>query len=187
MRVVLVAVDDFTEDHLRRIRKAVEEWALVRQIPQATSPEQYCAEIQAADIVVGWPEPKWLLGSRVQLLQIGSSGWDAYEHAGLENCGIAICSGRGIYSTAVAEHCIAMMLALARRLPVHVRDRQQRVFCRHPPYQEVAGTTACIVGLGSIGMQLAARCKGLGMRVVGVFRGDSQQCPEIDEMFSNPN
>jgi phosphoglycerate dehydrogenase-like enzyme len=181
---ILVAVDDFADNQFDRICNAVQGWASVRRIPQSTPPEQYRAELQHAQIVVGWPDPRWLPGTNVRLVQIGSSGWDAYEGSELRDSGIAICSGRGIYSIGVAEHCIAMMLALARRLPLHIRDMQQRVFRRHAPYAEIAGTTACIVGPGSIGMELASRCNGLGMRVIAVARDDSKIIPPLEKIFA---
>src|ERR1700677_2457452 len=181
---ILVAVDDFTEQHVDRISEAAQGWGVVRRIPQTTAPEDYQAELQQAQIVVGWPDPRWLRGTGVRLLQIGSSGWDAYETAEMRASGIVVCSGRGIYSIGVAEHCIAMMLALARRLPAHFHDQQQRMFRRDAPYPEIAGATACIVGPGSIGMELVSRCRGLGMRVIAVAReGSTIQAP-IEQMFS---
>ena len=71
---------------------------------------------------------------------------------------------------AVAEHAVAMMLALARRLPRHVRDMDERRWQRQPVYQELTGTTVCVVGLGDIGTEIARRCLGLGMKVTGVRR-----------------
>jgi phosphoglycerate dehydrogenase-like enzyme len=180
---ILVAVDDFTDNQFDRICNAVQGWALVRRIPQSTPSEQYRAELERAQIVVGWPDPRLLPGTSVRLVQIGSSGWDAYEGSELRDSGIAICSGRGIYSIGVAEHCIAMMLALARRLPLHIHDMQQKVFRRHPGYAEIAGTTACIVGPGNIGMELASRCNGLGMRVIAVARDESKISPLMEKMF----
>jgi D-2-hydroxyacid dehydrogenase (NADP+) len=180
---ILVAVDDFTEQHVDRISEAAQGWGVVRRIPQTTAPEDYQAELQRAQIVVGWPDPRWLGGTGVRLLQIGSSGWDAYESAEMRASGIVVCSGRGIYSIGVAEHCIAMMLALARRLPAHIYDKRQKAFRRHSPYAEIAGTTACIVGPGSIGMELASRCNGMGMHVMGVVRDESRIVPQMEKIF----
>jgi D-2-hydroxyacid dehydrogenase (NADP+) len=181
---ILIAVDDFMEHHIDRISDAVQEWGVIRRTPQGAGPDEYQSELQRAQIVVGWPDPRWLSGTAVALLQIGSSGWDAYDTAEMRESGIVVCSGRGIYSVGVAEHCIAMMLVLARRLPVHFRDQQQRIFQRHAPYAEIAGATACIVGPGSIGMELASRCRGLGMRVIAVAReGSTIQAP-IEQIFS---
>jgi D-2-hydroxyacid dehydrogenase (NADP+) len=181
---ILIAVDDFTEHHIDRISDAVRGWGVILRMPPGAALGDYQAELQRAQIVVGWPDPQWLPGTAVTLLQIGSSGWDAYDTAEMRSSGIVVCSGRGIYSIGVAEHCIAMMLALARRLPVHFHDQQQRLFRRHAPYSEIAGATACIVGPGSIGMELASRCRGLGMRVIAVARDESGNYAPIEQIFS---
>jgi phosphoglycerate dehydrogenase-like enzyme len=182
MTRILIAVDDFTSAQMERVRDAVRSWARVHQIPQGTGPQMYQKELEDADVVIGWPPPELLAGSGIQLVQTGSSGWDGYEDQGLKESGIALCTGRGIYSVGVAEHCIAMMLALTRRLPIHFRDQQQKIFCRRPPYAEITGATACIVGLGSIGLGVSSRCLGLGMRVIGVTR-DGTSRSSIDEIF----
>jgi phosphoglycerate dehydrogenase-like enzyme len=185
IRRILVAVDDFTETHLARMRSAVEPWGAVETLPQSASSEAYSAAMRDQDAVVGWPDPDVLLASAVSFLQLGSSGWDSYQDRGLEQHGVAVCSGRGIYSASVAEHCLAMMFALTRRLPVHLRDQEQHVFRRRPPYPEVGGATACIVGLGHIGLELAWRCKGIGMHVIGVSKSLSGSYPSVDRVFGS--
>jgi D-2-hydroxyacid dehydrogenase (NADP+) len=181
---ILIGVDDFTEDHLARIRAAARPWADVDTVPQSVSIGEYRSKMQNADVVVGWPQPDSLISTPVRLLQLGSSGWDRYEGKGLESLGIIICSGRGIHSIGVAEHCLAMMFALARRLPDHARDKEHRVFKRHTPYMELTGATACIVGLGDIGSELAQRCKGIGMKVIGVVRDVRRSYPAVDQVFA---
>jgi phosphoglycerate dehydrogenase-like enzyme len=183
MQKILVAVDDFTEGHLTRIRMGVQQWAVVETLPQSAPVSEYLARLQDKDAIVGWPQPELLHSTPVKLLQIGSSGWDSYEGKGLESCGIMLCTAKGVYSIGVAEHCLAMMFALTRRLQRHVLDKQQKVFCRHPPYGEVTGATACIVGLGQIGLELASRCRGIQMRVIGVAREPSRAYPNIDHVF----
>jgi D-2-hydroxyacid dehydrogenase (NADP+) len=180
---ILVAVDDFTGLHIDQLREASRGWGLVRRISQTAAPELYQAELKEAQIVIGWPPAQWLPGSGIQLVQIGSSGWDAYEGYELKESGIALCNARGVYSIGVAEHCIAMMMALARRLPVHFRDQQEKQFRRHWPYAEITGTTACIVGLGSIGTELATRCRALGMKTVAVIRDPAKASSAVDRCF----
>ena len=181
MRQVLVAVDSFSEEQFGRVCQAVKEWAEVERIPQSSSPDEYRQKIRLKDIIVGWPRPEWVVGTNVRLLLIGSSGWDAYQNKGLEESGILLCSGRGVYTIGVAEHCIAMMFALTRRLQAHFQDKNDRIFRRLPPYQEVTGSTACIVGLGEIGTELARRCACLGMKVLGIVKDVDRAYTGVDE------
>ena len=77
-----------------------------------------------------------------------------------------------------------MMLGLVRRIPAYVHDKDNRQFRRHQPYPaEIAGTTALLVGVGSIGSEIARRCKGLDMRVIALVRDTTKHCQWADELY----
>jgi phosphoglycerate dehydrogenase-like enzyme len=88
---------------------------------------------------------------------------------------VQLASARGVNARAVAEHVMALMLALARRLP-EARDNQAKHFWRgmivDPTRREdeLAGKTLVIVGLGQIGGRLAQLAKAFDMRVIGSRR-----------------
>jgi len=75
----------------------------------------------------------------------------------------------------VAEHAIALILALARRLP-EARDNQRKHVWRGmigdlaAREDELGGKTLLIVGLGDIGGRLARLAKAFDMRVIGLRR-----------------
>jgi phosphoglycerate dehydrogenase-like enzyme len=181
---VLVAVDLFEERHLERIAGAVEGWASWESIGHPAPAPIYEKGLARAELMMGWPDPKPLARSPVRLLQLPSVGYDDYAGCGLERKpGFVLCNARGVMSVQVAEHGIALMLALTRRIADHVGDQRERRWRRRSSYLEVAGTTACIVGLGSIGTQLARRCAGLGMEVVGVRGGPHKLHPVVKRMY----
>ncbi|WP_185731372.1 D-2-hydroxyacid dehydrogenase [Larkinella rosea] len=187
-RRILIAIDDFSASHLDHLRKTVDDRAELVVIPQNAPEPKYRAALLHADVVVGWPKAEWLLKTPVKFLQIGSSGWDDYQNKGLPEHGITLCNGRGIYSVGVAEHAIGMMMALVRRIPTHVHDKDERKFRRHLPYPtEITGSTALIVGLGDIGTELAKRCKGLEMKVIAVVRRPANQSDWVDEWVLLPD
>lgn len=168
---VLSAVDAFTVDQEVSLATAIEGWAVLRTLPQESTPELWTADLATAIAVVGWPPPASLLDSPARLVQLGSAGFDDYLGHGLEsNAGLHLCTARGVMSEPVAEHAIALMLSLVRQLPLHGRDIAEGRWKRADAdqYREIAGTTACIVGLGDIGTAIARRCRALGQRVVGV-------------------
>ncbi|HTH72522.1 MAG TPA: NAD(P)-dependent oxidoreductase [Candidatus Pristimantibacillus sp.] len=71
--------------------------------------------------------------------------------------------------SAVAEYAVTIMMNLARRVPMLIRDNFPLDFAHDfLKYQgtDLAGKTAGIIGLGNIGGAIAARCAGLGMKVV---------------------
>jgi phosphoglycerate dehydrogenase-like enzyme len=78
----------------------------------------------------------------------------------------------GIHAIPISEHIVAMMLALARRLPEVIRQQPQHLW--HRPerllVRELAGSTAVVIGLGAIGGRTARLLHGLEVRVIGVRR-----------------
>ena len=111
----------------------------------------------------------------LRFIQSISAGTDQYDHEALRVRGIRLASAQGANEGAVAEHALALMLALARRLP-QARDNQARRHWRgmisDPALreEEVSGKTLLIVGLGRIGSRLAALAAGLGMHVIATKR-----------------
>ena len=78
-----------------------------------------------------------------------------------------VTSMRGIHGPQMAEMALMLMFALARDLPRMVRNQQQEVWDRFLQ-RRLYGKTVVILGVGISGIELAARCKALGMKVVGI-------------------
>lgn len=70
----------------------------------------------------------------------------------------------------VAEHGFALLLALSKNLVTHDKDLRKGVWhgwMANEPNFEVYGKTLGIIGLGSIGREMAKRAKAFGMKVIG--------------------
>lgn len=103
---------------------------------------------------------------------------------------VVITNAREIHGPVVAEHALALVLALAKRLPQAMRYQakrhwaQQTMWDERPRPREVAGATVAVVGMGSIGREFTARAKALGMRVLAV-RENPKKGPEgADAVYS---
>jgi D-2-hydroxyacid dehydrogenase (NADP+) len=98
------------------------------------------------------------------------------------NSEIVVTNGSEVHGGVVAEHAIALVLAMAKRLPsavLYQRDRrwaQEELWNEHPHPREVQGATLVVVGLGTIGRSVADMASALGMHVLAV-RGDPQKGP----------
>jgi phosphoglycerate dehydrogenase-like enzyme len=79
-----------------------------------------------------------------------------------------------VHGPVVAEHVLALMFALAKRLPTALRMQQRHQWGQEqmteevPPLRELRDSTLGIVGVGSIGGEVARVASALGMRVIGV-------------------
>ena len=88
---------------------------------------------------------------------------------------IALTNSRGIAATPIAEHVIAVTLALLRDLPL-AWERQrdgawaQNEFHHRRPLRTLDGARLLIVGLGSIGVRTARLAAAFGARVTGIRR-----------------
>jgi phosphoglycerate dehydrogenase-like enzyme len=112
---------------------------------------------------------------RLRFIQSIGAGTDQFSREALKHQGVRLASARGVNARAVSEHVMALMLALARRLP-EARDSQAKRVWRAmigDPTQredELGGKLLLIVGLGQIGGRLAQLAKAFDMRVIGIRR-----------------
>jgi D-2-hydroxyacid dehydrogenase (NADP+) len=142
------------------------------------SAEALAAEIGGADVLVVsglWHNELIAQAPRLRFIQSISAGVNQYDCDALRAHGIRLASAQGVNERAVAEHAIALVLALARQLP-EARDNQARRFWRGmlSDYarreQEIGDKTMLIVGLGRIGARLAGLARAFGMRVIATRR-----------------
>jgi phosphoglycerate dehydrogenase-like enzyme len=112
--------------------------------------------------------------------------WIESLAAGVENClavpglrarGLLLTNMRAVDSAVIAEHAIALMLALAHGLDVFAADTANGqwnvVHGATTPMQSLDGKTLLVVGLGGIGTEVARRGHALGMTVVATRDGDT--------------
>jgi phosphoglycerate dehydrogenase-like enzyme len=113
--------------------------------------------------------------SKLRFIQAIGAGTDQFRLEELRKRGIRLASARGVNYRAVAEHAMALILALSRRLP-EARDNQAKRVWRgmigdlSRREDELGGKTLLVVGLGQIGGRLAQLAKAFDMRVVGLRR-----------------
>lgn len=105
----------------------------------------------------------------LKLLQLVSAG---FEHIDLDLCkslGLAVANNGGTNSIDVAEHTIALMLGVYRRLIDLDADVRADDWNKMPTGEctyTIHGKTVGIIGLGHIGRQVAERLKPFGPRLI---------------------
>ena len=118
------------------------------------------ALVEGATVVLG-NLPAAVLGVSPTLkwLQTWSAGVDAYLKPGAPPDGAMLTSAVGAYGPSVAEHMLASMLTLMKRLHRY-RDRQHaHRWADLGTVKSPVGATVLVVGAGDIGTTFAALCK----------------------------
>lgn len=104
---------------------------------------------------------------------------------------VVITNARNVHAPVVAEHALAVVFALAKRLPTAFefqkkkRWAQQQIWEERPTIREIEGSTVVLVGMGSIGREFTSRAKVLGMNVVAVREHPEQGTGGADEVISH--
>ncbi len=101
-------------------------------------------------------------------------GYDAINVPAASENQIAVCITPGANNRAVADFAFALILASARRLMENLTVVPQGGWKRYQG-KDLPGSTLGIVGLGSIGREVAKRAQGFDMRVLAydVFQDES--------------
>lgn len=87
---------------------------------------------------------------------------------------VVVTNASSVYGPIVAEHAMALLLAMARHLPSSVRYQQQHVWAQEavwregPHFRELTGATLGLIGVGGIGGEVARRAVPFGMRLLAV-------------------
>lgn len=105
---------------------------------------------------------------RARFVQLLSAGADAAAFRVIPP-GATIACNAGAYAVPVAEHALALTLALAKRLPYNQRRMEAGGF-GSAPTARLEGAVAAIVGFGGIGRRCARYFRALGMRIYAVNR-----------------
>ena len=108
---------------------------------------------------------------------------------GLDNIDVACCTRKKIAVTnvpdycliEVAEHALALMLSLARKVAFYHRETKSGRYdlAAGAALLRIEGQTLGIVGLGNIGRVLAAKAQGLGLKVIATSRSQRGVPPGI--------
>jgi D-2-hydroxyacid dehydrogenase (NADP+) len=146
--------------------------------------EQAVTQAPDAQVLMGFCNQEiFAVAPELHWIQVYSAGVDScVVHPGLHEGDKLLTNAQRIGSPALAEHSIAMMMALVRGLDVYHANQLQGNWERNPgiereQFMELEGRTVLVVGLGGIGTQTAKRAHGLGMRVIAT-RGSRREGPD---------
>ena len=135
------------------------------------SPDRLIERVRDAEVVINirssskFGEEVFRHTPGLRLLSLWGTGTDNVDLAAAVRHGITVTNTPGVSAFSVAEHTLALMLAVARGIPA--QDTAVRAG-RWPRGQgiELRGKTIGVIGLGAIGRRFAELCRAIGMRVI---------------------
>jgi D-3-phosphoglycerate dehydrogenase / 2-oxoglutarate reductase len=104
---------------------------------------------------------------KLRVVARAGAGVDNIDVEAATERGVLVVNAPGGNTVAAAEHTVAMLLALARRIPAADASMKRGEWARSRFVGvEVRGKTLGLVGLGRVGTEVARRAQGLEMRVL---------------------
>jgi len=180
----IVVADVPLADTLRSVLPGIE----VVGVPGLRNFAGMAKVVDDADALIGLCTPEIVArGKRLTWVQLLNAGADSCTNIpAVKERGLLVTNLQRIQGPHMAEHAMALILALSRALPQYMVEQQAGAFTRgfrelraERPI-EVEGKTLLVVGLGGIGTEVAKRAYGLGMHVIAT-RNSRREGPDYVE------
>jgi D-3-phosphoglycerate dehydrogenase len=161
---------------LQRIREAGE---LVVHTGKPANDAQFIERIGDADaLMLGWGLPADVMRAAPNLELVAFVGIGAGNFVDLDAAadrGITVCNTPGYADNTVAEHALAMMLAMARHVGRLDRGLRAGRWNQEIPGVELRGKNLGLVGFGGIAARFAELAGGIGMNMRAWTRNPSPE------------
>jgi len=154
--------------------------------------DRIATELSAAEIAVTWslrPE-QFAFAKNLRWIHSPAAAVHQLMFPQFINSDVILTNARQVHGPVVAEHVLALIFALAKKLPDAVRLQQKHAWGQellwrgHPRPREVSGATLGLIGLGSIGREVARKAAVLGMHVIAVRENPEKGTPEgVQQVF----
>lgn len=149
-------------------------------------------ELPDTDIFVGWrllPD-QFAAAKHLKWIHAPTAAVHQLMFPELVQSQVRITSSTGVHGPVVAEHALAVLLALAKRLPQAIAYQEKKIWSQRqlwsqrPRPREVDGATVVVIGMGAIGREFTSRARALGMRVLAVRENPDKGAGGADAVFS---
>jgi D-2-hydroxyacid dehydrogenase (NADP+) len=177
--LIYFKVPEYDIERLKQIAKhydilsCAEESDLLEHLPDTEILVTFIGKINA-EMLRSAPKLKWI--------QAITAGIDNLPLEEIKARDIILTNGRGIHKVQMAEYAIAAMINLARNYHTMLRNQVQGIWDRSVPQEEIYGRVVGILGVGSIGNEIAKKAAFLGMRIIGV-RENPEPLEFVDRVY----
>jgi D-3-phosphoglycerate dehydrogenase / 2-oxoglutarate reductase len=147
--------------------QAQEGWSVFVSNPKEYAQYLECADALLVRSAVQVNREVLVKAPRLRVIGRAGVGVDNVDLDAATEAGVLVMNTPGGNAISVAEHTLALMLAMARHIPqanasTRAGKWEKKKFCGN----ELRGKTLGIVGLGSIGREVVRRARAFEMRIV---------------------
>ena len=162
-----------TPEQKQFLRQFFENTADIR-FPDDHPAEEKNSLISSSEILLSWnPEKEGLYSPEIsyretKFIQLLSAGYDHVQRDKFPS-GLIIASNQGAYASPMAEHAVAMILALSKRLMIYHQELSSGNFNQLSSVTKtIDGSVLGVIGFGSIGKATARLLKPFGVNVMAL-------------------
>ena len=156
----------------------------------ATTDEMRADGLKHCEVVYTWilKSPELASAAHVKWVHTSAVAVETLCLNDLFARGIAVSNTRGVQAVPIAEHAMAVVLALAKQLPFALANQSEARWAQNEftgarlPWL-MKGKTLGVIGVGTIGGEIAARASAFGMRVIAMRRRPGGAIGGIDRVF----
>lgn len=143
-------------------------------------------ELDDAEIIFTWvlkPE-QFQRAAKLKWIHCPAAAVNQLIFPELVKSDVVLTNGRKVHGPAVAEHVLALIFAMAKNLPYAMRLQAKHVWGPELMWtesarpREISGATLGLVGVGSIGSEVAKSAAALGMDVIATREDPRKPVPE---------
>ncbi len=153
----------------------------------AMTADELRAALPGADVLLGWDfaagglEEAWENATDLRWIQWCGAGVNAALFPGLAQSDVVLTNARGVFDLTMAEYVLGQIIAFAKDFHGSYA-LQARGEWKHRMSHRVAGARLLVVGVGSIGREIARISRAVGMVVEGVGRTARAGDGEFDKI-----
>ncbi len=187
------------------IQQAVKQWQIPAEgvatlrarsphieFTHATTPAERAAGLAECDVAYTWilTAAEFAQAPRLRWLHTSAVAVETLCLPELFARGVVVTNTRGVQAVPIAEHVLAVILGLAKHLPFVIDNQRsarwaQDQFMGDRLPRLLRGGTLGLIGVGTIGSEIAARAQAFGMRIVATRRRTGQgSVPGVDHIYS---
>lgn len=106
--------------------------------------------------------------TQLRAIQLLSAGMDRVPLDYIQQRGIELCNARGVYSIPMAEYAVMTVLDYLKSSAALYANQQDHLWNKIRSVEELHGKTVCVLGMGSVGCEVAKRFAAFTGRIIGV-------------------